>query len=304
MMKAWVLYGINDLRLIEVPTPTPKNGEVLVQVKAAGICSSDIPRVYTTGAYHYPIILGHEFSGITSDGRRVGVFPLIPCHHCESCQTGHYETCSNYSYIGSRQDGAFAEYVAVPEWNLITLPDNMTFEQAALLEPAAVALHAVKQISIQMINRVVIIGNGTIGLLIGEWLKQYGIETVDVLGRDHKDFSSNYDVCIEAVGTSDAFRRCIELVRQNGEVILVGNPNVDFKIDQKLYWQILRKQLTLHGSWNSSYPSDWQEVLENAVELHLDSFISHKDDFSRLNAAFDMIYNKRERHRKIIVTLG
>ena len=99
-MKAWVLHGVKDLRFEDVDSPAPEEGEVLVKVKAAGICSSDIPRVYATGAYHYPIILGHEFSGVTTDGRRVGVFPLIPCHICKSCKSHHYETCSDYSYIG------------------------------------------------------------------------------------------------------------------------------------------------------------------------------------------------------------
>ena len=77
-MKAWVLHGINDLRFEDVPKPVLKKGEVLVKVMCAGVCSSDIQRVYVSGAYHYPIILGHEFSGITEDGRRVGVFPLLP----------------------------------------------------------------------------------------------------------------------------------------------------------------------------------------------------------------------------------
>ena len=302
-MKAWVLHGINDLQLNNVPTPTPKEGEVLVQVKAAGICSSDIPRVYGTGAYHYPIILGHEFSGVTPDGRRVGVFPLLPCHKCESCLAGYYETCSNYSYIGSRQDGAFAEYVAVPEWNLRTLPDNITFEQAALLEPAAVALHAVSRLDLQNVKSIMVVGKGTIGKFIARWLKIYGVTNIVVLGRNETLPETQYDACIEVVGSADAFGRCIELTKPNGQVILVGNPNRDFNIDQKLYWQILRKQLTVKGIWNSSYPSDWKCVFESVERLQIDSFISHKYDFSELSSAFEMMYLKREKHGKVVITL-
>jgi L-iditol 2-dehydrogenase len=312
-MRAWVLHGINDLQLNDVPMPTPKDGEVIVSVRAAGICASDISRVYSTGSYHYPIILGHEFSGVVERvhneknfgpvGKRVGVFPLIPCFTCESCADGRYETCSDYSYIGSRRDGAFAEYVAVPEWNLIILPDGMTFDRAALLEPASVALHAVRSIKNHNISRAAVIGDGAIGRLIGAWLIHCGVESVDVLGRNDNGILVNYDVCIAAAGSFESFRRCIELARPNGELVLVGNPSVDFNIGRELYWQILRKQLTVSGIWNSSYPSDWQSVIENAENLHLDKFISHKYEFGELGKAFDMIYNKRERHGKVIVTL-
>lgn len=300
-MKAWVLNGINDLQLKDIPEPTPKLGEVLVQIKAAGICSSDLSRVYGTGAYHYPIILGHEFAGVASDGRHVGVFPLLPCHACESCKARHYETCSNYSYIGSRQDGAFAEFVAVPEWNLIKLPGSVTFEQAALLEPAAVALHAVKQVDLRQMHNATVIGDGAIGRLIARWLEIFGIEHVDLLGRNDKPTFEHYDTCFEAVGTTDSVRRSIELTKPNGQLVLVGNPNVDFGIDQKLYWQILRKQLCVKGSWNSFYPSDWQEVLDNAEVLRLDSFISHRYPFKELGKAFEMMHGKRERHGKVMV---
>lgn len=114
-MKAYRLHGIGDLRLEEVPCPQPESGEVLVQVKAAGICGSDIPRIYRTGTYHFPTIPGHEFAGVvekvgeTADpawkGKRVGIFPLIPCYACSPCQAEKYEMCRHYRYLGSRQDG-------------------------------------------------------------------------------------------------------------------------------------------------------------------------------------------------------
>ena len=303
MMKAWVLHGINDLKLDEVPAPMPHGEEVLVEVKAAGICSSDVPRVYSTGAYNYPIILGHEFSGLTSGGYRVGVFPLLPCHNCESCRVHHYETCSDYKYLGSRQDGAFAEYVAVPKWNLVILPDSMTYEQASLLEPAAVALHAVHRLDMSDIKSVAVVGDGTIGRLIVKWLSILEVSTVAIFGRDDTMPHDHFDACLEAVGTTDALRRCIELVKPNGQLVLVGNPYAAFNIDQNLYWQILRKQIDVKGSWNSSYPEDWHEVLENADELHLDCYISHRYYFRNLAMAFELIHDKTERHGKVIVTL-
>jgi L-iditol 2-dehydrogenase len=300
-MKAWVLHGIGDLRPDDIAAPTPKRGEVLVRVKAAGICSSDISRVYETGAYHYPIVLGHEFSGVSSDGRRVGVFPLIPCLICESCKAGHYETCSNYSYIGSRRDGAFAEYVAVPGRNLIALPDDLTFEEASLLEPAAVALHAVKQVNLRKVQSAAVVGDGVIGQLAVRWLRVYGVADVDVFGRGDKPSPCCCDACIEAVGSADALRRCIEITKPGGQIILVGNPKPDFNIDRMLYWQILRKQLSVKGSWNSRYPSDWRETLDHAGALQLGGLISHRYAFDELGKAFEMLRAKRERHGKVIV---
>jgi L-iditol 2-dehydrogenase len=302
-VKAWILHNKDDIRLENVPMPSPKSDEVLIKVKYAGICSSDISRVFSMEAHHYPLILGHEFSGETEDGRRVGVFPLIPCFKCESCKSKIYETCSNYGYIGSRQNGAFAEYVAVPNWNLIEIPDNMNFETAALLEPAAVALHAVKQIDLQNTSNAAVIGNGIIGKLAEKWLNIYGVNNVKLLGRNDKSNFSCYDACIEAVGSTDALQCSIETVRPNGQIVLVGNPSIDFRLEQKLYWQILRKQIKILGSWNSRYPSDWQEVIKSANKLHINELISHIYSFEELDKALIMMRNKTEKYCKVMMKL-
>ncbi len=303
-MKAWILNNINDIKLSEVDKPICKDDRVLVKIKAAGICSSDIQRVFKTGAYHYPIILGHEFSGITEDGKRVAVFPLLPCHSCESCKSGHYETCSNYSYLGSREDGAFSEYVTVPKWNLIELNDDVSYEHAALLEPAAVGLHAVKKIDkLEKTMKVAVIGNGTIGELIGKWLKVFGVQNIDIIGRNDIPKNALYDLCFEVVGTTDSLRLAIELTRANGEIVLVGNPDKEFQVNQELYWKVLRKQLVLHGSWNSSYPTDWQECLANIKKLDLDSLITHKFKFAELDKGLNMMVNKTERFKKVLITV-
>ena len=142
-MKAYVLNNINEYSIQNVNIPEIGDYDTLVKVKAAGICGSDIPRIYKSGTYHYPLIPGHEFSGIVemagknaSDmlNKRVGVFPLIPCMKCAQCIDKKYEMCKNYNYLGSRTDGGYAEYVKVPLWNLIELPENVSFEQAAMLE--------------------------------------------------------------------------------------------------------------------------------------------------------------------------
>ena len=136
-MKAWVLRGIQDIRLEDIKRPEIEAPEVLLKVKAAGICGSDVPRVYKNGTYTFPTIPGHEFSGVVEEtgekadmawkGKRVGVFPLIPCRKCAPCRKQQYEMCRNYSYLGSRRDGGFAEYAAVPAANLIALPEKVSF---------------------------------------------------------------------------------------------------------------------------------------------------------------------------------
>ena len=123
-MKAYVLHGIDSLCLEDVKKPDLKPNEVLVEIKATGICGSDIPRIYRTGTYSYPLIPGHEFSGIVSEmgsntdqnwiGKRVGVFPLIPCMNCDSCRKQKYELCRNYSYLGSRINGGVCRICSGP----------------------------------------------------------------------------------------------------------------------------------------------------------------------------------------------
>ena len=302
-MKAWVLDSVAELKLKDVPIPQTRAGEVLVRVKAAGICQSDMARVFHAGAYRYPLIPGHEFSGVTACGRRVGVFPLLPCHACDSCAAGRYETCVDYDYLGSRRDGGFAEYVAVPEWNLVALPDEMTFSQAALLEPAAVALHAVRRLDLSDVRSVAVVGNGIIGRLVARWLFiKHGL-VADVLGHDDVATPGYYDACFEAVGKADALSRAIDLARPGGQLVLIGNPGMDFRLGRETYWQILRKQLDVKGSWNSRYPADWQEAVAHAAALRLDSLISHRLGFAELDAAFVSVREKGGRYMKVVVEM-
>ena len=139
-MKALKLYAPGDLRLEETPIPTIGAEDVLVQVEAVGVCGSDIPRILSYGAYHPGLTMGHEFSGVVSRigeqvdqwgiGQRVVAAPLIPCFNCQACEKGHYSLCSDYDYLGSRTDGAMAEFIRVPARNLLELADNIPFEAA------------------------------------------------------------------------------------------------------------------------------------------------------------------------------
>ena len=175
-MKVLNLKSIGELVYEEMETPKPASGEVLLNIKASGICSSDIERVFLTGTYHFPTIPGHEFAGQIVAigegvdeallGRKASVFPLLPCRECHSCQIEDFPLCSNYNYFGSRCDGGFAEYLAVPVWNLILQDDSVDYKVAALAEPAAVGLHAANMGEVKAGDKVAVIGTGTIAGII------------------------------------------------------------------------------------------------------------------------------------------
>lgn len=335
-MKAYVLHAINNFPYEELALPSCPEGWVLVKVKASGICSSDIARIFTKGTYHFPTIPGHEFAGIVESvgsakdqalvGKHVGVFPLIPCRNCTSCQEKRYEMCANYDYVGSRRDGGYAEFVAVPVWNLIELPKNIPFTSAAMLEPLAVGLHAAKMAHIQPRQSVAIIGTGMIGICAAQWAKALGAGEVVVIGRNEtkrslvesaelryviqtsKDAIDQYDIVIEAVGTPDAIELSVYAVKAGGTLVLMGNPSGDITLTQNAYWRILRQQITLRGTWNSSYdginPSDWTEVVAalEAKKIKVEHLITHCYPQEGLMEGLNLMKNHKEPYCKIMTT--
>ena len=332
-MKAYLLHAVNDLRYEDVEYPKCPSGWCVIKVKAAGICSSDIPRVFKKGAYYFPIILGHEFSGIVDKvadknnenllGKRVGIFPLIPCHQCAQCNSEHYETCSNYDYIGSRRDGGFAEYVAVPVWNLIELPDAISFKEAAMMEPLAVALHAIKLSRIKKGDSVGIVGTGMIAFAAAQWAQRLGASLVVILGRTEEKrkmaecslgiaystfekCNREFDIVLEAVGSNSAISTAIGFVKPLGTLVLIGNPEGDISLKQAVYWRILRKQLCILGTWNSSYKNhkscDWTEVRDALAnhEIQASALISHCFSQNDLRRGMDLMYTHKQPYCKVI----
>ncbi|AEF80946.1 galactitol-1-phosphate 5-dehydrogenase [Leadbettera azotonutricia] len=341
-MMACNLHGIGDLRYEEVPMPKLEKDEVLLEIKAAGICGSDIPRVFEKGTYHFPTIPGHEFAGTIVQvnpgdesliGKAAAVFPLIPCGKCEACQIGEYAQCHDYDYYGSRRDGAFAEYIAVKKWNLVFVPESVSLEHAAMCEPCAVAIHALSQVGIGLGDTVAIFGAGTIGLLAAQIAKGWGASQVvlaDVdkakldfareLGFTHiidsktvdpaeyiKSITANRgaDAALEAAGVSATVEACLKSVKTFGKVALMGNPAKNMDISQKAYWEILRKQLTLKGTWNSGYNdahNDWRlaiKCMENGV-FDLSKLITHRFSLAECGKAFDLARKREEFWVKIM----
>lgn len=333
-MKAYVLHEVNDLQYNEIEVPACQPGWAVVKVKASGICSSDIARVFTKGTYHFPTIPGHEFSGIVESvgseddvqliGKHVGIFPLIPCRECPQCAGKHYEMCANYDYVGSRRDGGFAEYVAVPVWNLVLLDDSISFASAAMLEPLAVALHAMKLSGVKRGDSVAIIGTGMIGITAAQWAKKLGACSVTIIGRNElkrsivekcdlaykvscdKETVGQYDVVLEAVGTPQAVDLSIHAATPGGTVVFMGNPSGDIEFAQNTYWRILRKQLKIVGTWNSSYDgtnsSDWTEAVEALAknEVNIEPLISHYFNQEELMDGLNLMKDNKEPYCKVM----
>lgn len=332
-MKAYVLCNVNNLEYKEVEYPKCPKGWCIVKVEAAGICSSDIPRIFIKGTYHFPTIPGHEFAGRVNEvadfenkhlvGKKVAVFPLIPCRRCTQCHEEHYEMCEHYDYIGSRRDGAFAEYVAVPVWNIVELDEKVDFKEAAMMEPLAVALHALKKSKLKKGDKFAVIGTGMIAFAAAQWARRIGASSVTVLGRTEEkrviaqrlnnveyriaqENQEEFDVVLEAVGTPIAIEQSIMFTRAGGTLILMGNPSSDIDIKQDVYWRILRKQLTLIGTWNSSYKNngkcDWEDVkeaLENK-EIKALSLISHSFTSDELSNGLELMRKHNEPFCKVM----
>jgi L-iditol 2-dehydrogenase len=288
-MKAAVLYAKEDLRYEDAATPKPGEGEVLIRVKASGICGSDIPRVNEGAVHNFPIVLGHEFSGEVAEvgagvtsvkpGDRVTAAPLLPCLKCDDCQKGNYSLCKFYSFIGSRQQGSFAEYLKVPEKNVVRFESNVSFEKGAFFEPATVALHGLNCADYRGGEDVAILGGGTIGLFTAQWAKIFGAKRVFVFDIDNdrlelakklgaditintldKDFREKVDeytnkkgfgFVYETAGVDVTMKLTFELAGNKANVCFIGTPTRDLVFTPKLFENMNRKEFKLTGSWMS-----------------------------------------------------
>ena len=349
-MKAWVLHNVGDIRMETLREPDLAENEVLVAVKAAGICGSDILRIYQTGAHVHPLVPGHEFSGVVAKtgkdvdknwkGMRVAVCPLIPCRSCLQCQKQQYEMCRNYDYLGSRRDGGFAEYAAVPAANLLPIPDHLSFEEAAMLEPMAVAVHAMRRVLPKTSEMVVVCGLGTIGMLLLMFLQAAGIRNIYAVGNKEYQkhivlkmglaeeyycdstmqnvsqwmvrHSGGYgtDVFFDCVGKNETFVQALKSTMPGGKVCLVGNPDSDIKLEKQVYWTILCNQITVSGIWNASFTNsledDWHFVLDrvSAKQVHPMKLITHRFSIEEMEHGWHIMRDKLEDYVKIMGIYG
>jgi threonine dehydrogenase-like Zn-dependent dehydrogenase len=239
-VKALVFTGPGQVELLDVPEPEPAPGEALVEVRAAGICGSELHGARRPGFRQPPLIMGHEFAGTGTGGEAVVVNPILSCGRCAECRRGLRHVCREREIIGVHRAGGFAERVAVPASALRPLPPGLPWEAAALIEPAANAVHAwnlaLGAVGVEC-RRVAVIGCGAIGLLCAATALSSGAGQVEVtdlsparlaaaqrLGAEVADpgLSGQYDVVIDAVGSAATRAASVAHQRPGGVAVWLG----------------------------------------------------------------------------------
>lgn len=289
-MKALIYKGPRQLVLEDAPIPAVNPGEALIRVRACGICGSDIHGYLgTTGRRDPGVIMGHEFSGevvsVAPDvtdfkpGDRVVVEPTLNCTECRFCKTGRTQYCPNKGFLGVFSvNGAFAEYVSVPARLLFPMPDDLTFEEGALIEPLAVAVEGVEKVSDYSGKTVVVIGAGTIGLLtltvlrsknpariIVADLSDNRLKAAKEMGADLvfnsrdcdvpamvKQLTDGYgaDVSIECVGLEKSVETAMACLHSEGTAIWIGNSALEITLHMQ---RVVTGGLTIHGTYTYSH---------------------------------------------------
>lgn len=333
-MKAAVIYGPRDIRVESVEDPSIRKDEILVKVRACGICGTDL-HTYKTGGTatpEKPVILGHEFSGEIVEmgssveglkkGDRVLGTGLRSCGQCHWCRLGQTFRCPNPALPGEGLDGAFAEYVVVPNpapgRTLFNLPDDMSWEEAAVVEPTAVACYAVRRADIQPDQKVVILGAGMIGLGVVQVCKALGVSklivsepqsarlavaeklgahvTINPQERDPieavKEATTEEmaDVVFECSGSPVAFCQAPLMIRPFGRIILVGIFEEKVELSPELMTLMFQfRNLTLRGSGGDRWDTALELVRTGQVKIA--DLITHEFPLDSASEAFETQLN-------------
>jgi L-iditol 2-dehydrogenase len=345
-MESLKLYGKSDLRFEEAEKPIiRKVNEVIVEVKAVGICGSDLSRYKKLGPYIPGMIWGHEFSGIISEigedvkevkvGDRVATCPALVCEdleveECYYCKKSEYARCLNLTVVGAKHPGGFAEYVALPEKNVLKLPDSVDFESAAMIEPSAVVAHGLFKSNAKAGDDLVVVGCGNIGLLTIKWAQVMGFDKIialdinDAALKSAKETGATHTIntlkvdpleelakitnhlgalcVVESAGSPITSAQVFAYAKKGGDVIFMGIPYADVNIERFYFEQIVRKELNVIGSWNAisaPFPGDeWSATIKalSSGKIEFKSMISHRLSLSDGPSIFEEITNNRDKN--------
>lgn len=280
-MRALVFTAPGVVELQDVPRPLTSDGELVLDVKAAGICGSELHGFRSVGFRTPPLVMGHEFAGTTPDGRRVVVNPLLSCGSCDLCRRGQPQICRNRRLLGLNRAGGFAEQVSVPESAVHEMPDALSWEGAALVEPLANAAHAWRCAGGAAGTRTAVIGAGTIGLVCTLWAVRAGAGEVTVVDRSASrlqvaarlgatvtaaELAGEYDLVIDAVGSAQTRRSAVGHLRPGGTTVWLGLAEAAADFDGP---DLVRAEKTVMGSF-AYQPQDFRAALAAAPELDLD----------------------------------
>ena len=277
-MRAVVWEEPGKLSVSEVPDPTPGHGELIVKVGACGICGTDVH--IADGEFPptpYPIVPGHEFAGQVvalgdglppewRGGERVAVDPSLFCGHCEACHAGRGNLCANWNAIGDTVDGAFAEYVKVPAANAYPIPDAVSDQQGALIEPLSCAVHGMRRLGSVVGEDVLVMGAGTMGLLLMQLLNRAGARSVAVVDRKASRLDSAtaagatavatdvadldrevFGVAVDATGAPAAIEAAFTRLDRGGRLLIFGVASGDAEVSLSPF-RIYNDEITVVGS--------------------------------------------------------
>ncbi|MBS3812900.1 galactitol-1-phosphate 5-dehydrogenase [Candidatus Bipolaricaulota bacterium] len=338
-MKRARLTAIEELTFEDVDKPSPEEREVTIEVKVCGICGSDVHTFQGKHPFvHPPIVLGHEFSGVVDEvgdrvdnfrpGDRVTVEPNLPCGACYNCRHGRYNICENLQVIGNvGYDGAFAEFITVPADRVVPIPDGITYDQAALIEPAAVGVHGVRASEGEIGDRVIVFGAGTIGLsilssvraagakqVVVSDLSDYRLKIAEELGgdvtynpsrsaRDLEDLvldtfdGSKADIIYDCVGVEETINEAISVARKGSQIVLLGVPEGNLNVNMAF---LQDRELEIKGSL-MYVRKDFHEAIEliHGGKFKVDKLITHRFSFDELERAFQLAIDETKMGEKM-----
>jgi D-arabinitol dehydrogenase (NADP+) len=327
-MKSVVIQRPNEISVLERNVPEPGTGQLMIQVMASGICGTDL-HIYR-GEYmgSYPVIPGHEFSGVVTAvgsgiarfkaGDRVSVEPNIACDNCVNCLNNRQNFCLNWQAIGVTLPGGMEEYVIVPEKAVFSIGE-LPFDIGAFMEPLSCVVHGIERARIGLADHVAILGAGPIGILMMQMARIQGAAHVTVLeinpgradlarqfGPDRVVASfdelrpDTYDVVIDATGAIPVMNRSIDFARKGGTMLLFGVPPSGRNLEMDGF-KIFQKGLTLLSSFTSVRNSFQAIGLLQSGQIKVDALISHRLPLDELPRAFDLIESRDPAVKKVII---
>lgn len=319
-MRAAQIEKPGEVTFSDLPDPTPGSGQVLIEVEACGVCGTDLH--IADGEFPptpYPIVPGHEFSGTVVEvgpdvttgitaGSRVAVDPSLFCGHCTPCRAGHGNLCANWGATGDTVDGAFAEFVAVPASNAYLLPDEVTFEQGALVEPTSCAVHGIRRLGVKVGENILVMGAGAMGLLLTSLLTRSGarvvamdrvadkVELAKSMGAQDGVTSldelngEQFDAVVDVTGVAPVIEQGFDSVRRGGRFLVFGVASAEARVALSPF-RIYNDEITVIGSMAvlNSYEDALNLIAAGTVPT--DGLVTHRLPLEQFSDALDVVRN-------------